>query len=454
MTSYQDTISFLEQNLKFRCRIPLRNRKKEIVEYAIVDAEDYPEVINQSWRLQKRKESHNMYAQGNTRRLHTFLLGKHPDPKYVIDHLNGNGLDNRKSNLKYRTYSENAQNRKPKSNTASKYIGVFKEPAAWRARINGLHLGQFQTEEEAAMQYDKAALIIYGPDAQTNKLVQHDEVKDLTIDDISKSRKKLELPSNIIRKNNRYYAIVMYDRKKYKSPPFCKIEEAVISRNQILEDINKLKETKLQQHYAQPILRNNEGIAIIPVTSKSETVYSLVDDDIWHELMTYSWSLSHNYANARINGKSKLMHHYILGVDKFSLDGKVVDHISRNELDNRREYLRIVTLSQNSQNRRSDKPHMSVYKSKVKSEQWTICTRFNNKKLRITTFTSEVSASIGYNIFAIVNDYYKMNPITESEYSDLRQKLFDIIVKGRELLTGNEFNRIYDQLISGHSVET
>ena len=355
--------------------------------------------------------------------------------------------------FQHRTHAENAQNRKQKSNAASKYIGVFKEPAAWRARINGLHLGQYQTEEAAAIQYDKAALIIYGPDAQTNKLVQYDEVKDLTIDDISKSRKDSELPPNIVKKRKKYYATVMYDREKYKSPLFCTIEEAVVSRDQILEDISKLKENKLQQHYAQPILRNDDGIAIIPVKSKSETVYSLVDDDIWHELMTYSWSLSHNYANACVNGKSKLMHHYILGVDKFSLDGKVVDHISRNELDNRRDYLRIVTLSQNSQNRRSNKKHMGVYKSKSKSEQWTLISRFKNKQLTIKTFISEITASIGYNIFGIVNNYHKMNPITELEYSNSRQEVFDTIVKGRELLTENEFNRIYDQLILNHSVE-
>lgn len=452
MTSYQDTISFLEQNLKFRCRIPLRNRKKEIVEYAIVDAEDYPSLMKYKWCMVTKDNNKYVVTQRHTL-MHKMILGKHPDPKYVIDHLNGNGLDNRKRNIKHRTHAENAQNRKPKSNTASKYIGVFKEPAAWRARINGLHLGQFQTEEEAAMQYDKAALIIYGPDAQTNKFVQYDEVKDLTIDDISKSRKNLELPPNISRKRNKFTVSIKYNGQRCRSPLFSTIEEAVVKRDQLLEEIQKEKDKLLETHYAQPILRNDDGIAIIPVTSKSETVYSLVDDDIWHELMTYSWSLSHNYVNACINGKSKLMHHYILGVDKFSLDGKVVDHISRNELDNRREYLRIVTLSQNSQNRRTNKKHMGVTISRSKLEQWSIHTRFNNKQIAITTFTSEISASIGYNIFAIVNDYYKMNPITESEYSDLRQELFDTIVNKKSLITESEFNRIYDLLISDHSVE-
>jgi hypothetical protein len=81
----------------------------------------------------------------------------------LVDHQNGNGLDNRRVNLRLATYSQNNINRPKKANTSSKYRGVCFEKSCqeWGAfmRINGrqTRLGRFKNEIDAAKAYDKAA---------------------------------------------------------------------------------------------------------------------------------------------------------------------------------------------------------------------------------------------------------------------------------------------------------
>ncbi|MGB8225740.1 MAG: AP2 domain-containing protein, partial [Sedimentisphaerales bacterium] len=82
-------------------------------------------------------------------------------------------LDNRKSNLRLATRSQNNCNRKQKKGT-SKYRGVCynKRTKKWRAAIsfNGMykHLGFFDSEEEAGRAYDEAAKIYHGEFASLN----------------------------------------------------------------------------------------------------------------------------------------------------------------------------------------------------------------------------------------------------------------------------------------------
>ncbi len=84
----------------------------------------------------------------------------------VVDHINGDSLDNRRSNLRVCGQSENTQNTHMVWG-ASRYKGVcwHEEAKKWRARIrkNGklYHLGLLETEEEAAAVYDRAAFLLF-----------------------------------------------------------------------------------------------------------------------------------------------------------------------------------------------------------------------------------------------------------------------------------------------------
>lgn len=84
------------------------------------------------------------------------------------DHINGHSLDNRKSNLRDVTRSQNMWNRKPNSKGSSKYKGVYwhKQHKKWCASIQAnkkrLHVGLFDCEIEASIEYNKKAKELFG----------------------------------------------------------------------------------------------------------------------------------------------------------------------------------------------------------------------------------------------------------------------------------------------------
>jgi hypothetical protein len=95
--------------------------------------------------------------------------------KLVVDHINNDPLDNRRSNLRLATHAQNARNRKiDKSKTSSRYVGVYFEKATGRwtskIRIKGkrLWLGRFDKEIDAAKAYDAAAKKYHGEFAKLN----------------------------------------------------------------------------------------------------------------------------------------------------------------------------------------------------------------------------------------------------------------------------------------------
>ena len=145
--------------------------------YALVDALDYPIVSQHRWSAQTFNRKDKVYAarfvRVGTRRqkvyLHRQLCGLAiGDP--LCDHRNGNGLDNRRSNLVPSDFNRNNHNRAFAS--AAGYRGVSTDGTKFRAKISiqndTVSLGTFATAEEAAVAYDNAALIVYGAEAVLN----------------------------------------------------------------------------------------------------------------------------------------------------------------------------------------------------------------------------------------------------------------------------------------------
>lgn len=98
-----------------------------------------------------------------------------PSDSQVVDHINGNGLDNRRENLRIATMSSNQWNqRKQRRCTKSKFKGVGLDDRTnkWSADIRAykqrFYLGSFVLEEDAAMAYDAAARKLHGEFARLN----------------------------------------------------------------------------------------------------------------------------------------------------------------------------------------------------------------------------------------------------------------------------------------------
>jgi hypothetical protein len=144
----------------------------------LVDSEDYEKVTSFTWRLQKYNTPGKFRVITGARKtqlyLHHLIL---PCPTgYVIDHINGNGLDNRKENLRICTNQENSFNHDISKNNTSGYTGVSlrKKSGKFRAYIHHNrkynYLGDYITAEKAALAYNAAAIKYFGIFARLNKI--------------------------------------------------------------------------------------------------------------------------------------------------------------------------------------------------------------------------------------------------------------------------------------------
>lgn len=135
----------------------------------IVDDEDYEFLSSFKWHFSRGYAWRNITiarGKGTTISMHRVIMGLEMGDERQADHINGNKLDNRRSNLRICSNAENQRNTKtPTTNTSGfKVVNLLK--GRWRASIwhqNKQHyLGRFDTPEEAHATYCKAASELYG----------------------------------------------------------------------------------------------------------------------------------------------------------------------------------------------------------------------------------------------------------------------------------------------------
>lgn len=141
--------------------------------FAVVDVSDLPLIVWHNWGLCEGKHG-NRYAgthfshQKKATWMHRWLTNC-PEGMEV-DHIDGNGLNNRMSNLRIVTHAQNMQNRKMHSTNTSGFKGVDYRAWCnrWRATIidpetgRKIHLGHFGSGEEAHAAYAEAATRLHG----------------------------------------------------------------------------------------------------------------------------------------------------------------------------------------------------------------------------------------------------------------------------------------------------
>lgn len=144
---------------------------------AVVDPDDYERANELKWYTKvtkgsvyaaRRYKENGVYVNQD---LHHFIMG---DESPIIDHIDGDGLNNCKSNLRFCNHQCNLMNQRKQKNRTSIYKGVFKPKnynkfiAMIKINQKSIHLGVFDNEIDAAFAYDDKAKILFGEFANLN----------------------------------------------------------------------------------------------------------------------------------------------------------------------------------------------------------------------------------------------------------------------------------------------
>ena len=142
-------------------------------EKILIDARDAAKAMRYSWCISKTG-----YAvaniNGHVRKMHRYIMDVHDVAGVIVDHRNGDRLDNRRENLRFCTLEENARNKGRIRNASNDYPGVNrKSNGKYRARITVCRqekqLGTFDTLEEAIAARKKAECEYHGEYAQSKR---------------------------------------------------------------------------------------------------------------------------------------------------------------------------------------------------------------------------------------------------------------------------------------------
>jgi hypothetical protein len=216
----------------------------------LVDDDIYNFINNNTCNinLSKYKKCYALLSyQGKKRSLHIFIFGNkninYKSPQgFVIDHINGNGLDNRRENLREITNPQNGQNRDPKNI----YNGIYwhKNKQKWVSQYSSIYLGLFDTEEEAARKYDEYLIIHPNCGLRYNFKYTEEEKQTIKHNYIQKEERKL--PDNITKTKYNTYRVSIENKEfniRYR-PTFKTLEEAIENRDNKLNEIEQLKKKK------------------------------------------------------------------------------------------------------------------------------------------------------------------------------------------------------------------
>lgn len=131
-------------------------------EFAIIDAEDLPKLEGRKWWVKRSRNTSYAIGHGGRGspclRMHRIIIGAKPGE--IVDHIDRNGLNNRKSNLRIVSHSHNAANIAPRSKYGYRGIGFNPKgkvrPWQAMAKLDGkIHrFGWFDSKEAAALAHD------------------------------------------------------------------------------------------------------------------------------------------------------------------------------------------------------------------------------------------------------------------------------------------------------------
>src|SRR5579862_5147960 len=366
--------------------------KGEIVGETIVDKDVYYHIKNNMYPVSYGKGYARMQIGEKKYILHRYIYYTfHKNkitPETYIDHINNNKLDNQLKNLREVTHLENTLNRAKGDNTTSKYYGVSRASHKnwWQCQLkhNNMHYNFLYPDEiHAAYHYD---LLIKQNNLQKFKKINNVK-KPENFTEKTGLIKKDNMPKGIFKNNNKYDCV--FKKKRYYG--FSTIEEATSQLNFLIKEANDLEEKKM---LSEPIKRNKDGVAIIELfgKKKEKTGETMVSDEDYYNLVKYNWYNRNDRVDGTVDRKTVSLSRFIMNYK----GGDMVDHIDCNSLNNQRSNLRILTATQNNQNKfklpSCSSKYIGVHYDKSRSK-WGARIKLNGKAINLGRFNTELEAA-------------------------------------------------------------
>lgn len=382
-------------------KVPLRDRKGEIVGWTLVSLEDEAYVRKYRWYLGKYDNTKYAcgFMDGTHIRLHNFIC-RIAMKGQVIDHINGDTLDNRRQNLRVVTQGENARNLANQDKTKSRhgFFGVTQNcENSYSCRVKHIVSKSFSTALEAAQEFDRVMLRLYGPNGKSNDTLSSEERQELLAVFASNGPQHPQ----IIKEEQNFFV------RGHPSKTFISFSEAFEYHISLQKEnrINKYSaklHRKRQEHASDVILRNTSGDAIILLRDINGLVVAeaLVDDDLWHEITLHVWSLdSHQYVRSNMTDLGPVrLHQFVWRKSGKTVPaGQVIDHVLHGK-ENRRNCtlanLRLNTHSGNSHNKAATRKYKGV--SKHGSKSYSSKITFRGKVYCLGSFPTIEEAARAY----------------------------------------------------------
>jgi hypothetical protein len=386
--------------------IPLKNKKQEIVGSAIVDDDKWHDLMNYKWFFTTTNYVAS-YINSKTTLMHIYLMKKEDNDERIIDHINNIKHDNRLSNLRFSTFSQNCHNRVKKEGTISKYHGVsyFTIDKIWRASFVKdnitYYIGRFKNEIDAAKAYNKKAKEVYGKFARLNifedepstDIDEEEPSIDITnlnkVDEIKEIKERKTRFRGVTLDKNRYSAEIFKDNIRYYLGTYGTEEDAAKAYNK-----------KAKELYGDRASLNDvEGdIEIVGHKTKSSKYRGV------------SYKKKLNKWLAVIYKDYKEIY---VGIYKTEEEAALAYNIKAIEIHGDKAILNDV---EGDVEIIVHKPKSSKYRGvfiNKKSNNWIAEIRKDKKKIRIGTYKTEEEAALAYNKKAIEvqGDKAKLNVI-------------------------------------------
>ena len=421
-------------------QIPLHNKYKQVIAHVQIDSTDYLDLCKYKW-----SPSHGYaYGQVDGKRvaMHRYIMGNNSE--LIVDHIDGNRLNNKRSNLRLVTAQVNAENKKvSKSKKSSQFRNVQmyarktgKHVFAAILSINGIKydLGLFKNAEDAAIARDiyvvhkKIDTVLNFPEKRDHFLKEKcPEVKNISYKNIYRGVYKNE-------KQNTYSAkisikdidvhILEHDDELLCAKAY---DNYVVGNNIIGKRLNFPNE---YPNYGQVIKTtykeiDENYIGLVVIKAGNEIIVKINKSD-YDKIKYYPLHINvYGYPSICNNSRSILLHRFIMDAN----DPKVyIDHINCDKLDCTRSNLRFSDSKMNAQNRLKLKNCACDYIGVSKNNtSWDVCMKKDGIKLFRWTNTNIEFVARARDLYImeyLKNDYYKLNfTWTESEVNEWKVKI-------------------------------